>query len=141
MSARDPEIARLVGLWIHKADKDLGLAGFALAEADPCPYDLICYHAQQCAEKYLKACLVARQVEFPYTHDIGHLLRLVEKAVGIDSFCRNANALTLYESRTRYPYDAPDPDRGEAEHCLALAQEVKDAVLSLLQKDGIYPTA
>jgi HEPN domain-containing protein len=40
------------------------------------PYRLIAYHAQLCAEKYLKAFLVYHRIDFPYTHDIGRLLEL-----------------------------------------------------------------
>lgn len=40
-------------------------------------YELLCYHAQQAAEKSIKAVMVRRQIEFPYTHD---LKKLVEPA-------------------------------------------------------------
>ncbi|HDH57835.1 MAG TPA: HEPN domain-containing protein [Bacteroidetes bacterium] len=47
----------LVGAWLEKADKDLRLAELAVSQPDP-PCDLISFHAQQCAEKYLEAALV-----------------------------------------------------------------------------------
>jgi HEPN domain-containing protein len=136
MSASDPELARLVSRWVEKAERDLRLAELALAQAEPCPFDLVCYHAQQCAEKYLKSYLVARQVEFPYTHDLRVLTGMIEGELGTGPFCRQAGALTVYESRTRYPYDAPDPDRAEALRALELAREVRQAVISLLCGEG-----
>ncbi|MBW1960508.1 MAG: HEPN domain-containing protein [Deltaproteobacteria bacterium] len=39
----------------------------------------VCFHAQQCAEKYLKAFLTFKNIDFPKTHDIGELLALVSK--------------------------------------------------------------
>ncbi|MBM3322493.1 HEPN domain-containing protein [candidate division WOR-3 bacterium] len=52
--------AAMVRRWVQKAEEDLVLAEHGLTMTENCPYDLICYHAQQCAEKYLKA-LLTRQ--------------------------------------------------------------------------------
>lgn len=41
--------------WIRFAEEDLRLAEYALQLSSGCPYRLIAYHAQQCAEKYIKA--------------------------------------------------------------------------------------
>ena len=49
MTDRPPEHA-----WFAKANDDLDLARRALGPDRPLPA-LACYHAQQCAEKYLKA--------------------------------------------------------------------------------------
>jgi len=42
--------------WIEKAEGDLKVARRETQTADPV-YDAVCFHAQQCAEKYLKAVL------------------------------------------------------------------------------------
>lgn len=65
-----PSRSRLVGLWCRKADHDLALARHGLTIPHDPPYDLICFHAQQCAEKCLKALLVGQGNEFPKTHDL-----------------------------------------------------------------------
>ena len=39
--------------WFETADLDYGSALFLL-EMKPMPFEIICYHCQQCAEKYLK---------------------------------------------------------------------------------------
>lgn len=44
--------------WIKKAEGDLKTAEHALTLKERCPFDTVCFHAQQCAEKYLKALLV-----------------------------------------------------------------------------------
>ena len=136
MSASDPELVQLVDLWIEKAEEDLALAILALEKADPCPFDLVCYHAQQCAEKCLKSYLVARQVEFPWTHDLRVLTSAIEKITGIASFCRDAGVLTVYASRIRYPYESPKSDRAEAERAANVAREVKKVVIALLRCEG-----
>jgi HEPN domain-containing protein len=77
MANRDPEILAKVSQWVAFADDDLKLASNVMdLRAEDTPYRLIAYHAQQCAEKYIKAFLVYCGADFPYTHNIRRLLRL-----------------------------------------------------------------
>jgi HEPN domain-containing protein len=46
------------------------------------PFDACCFHAQQAAEKYLKAFLVAREIYFPKTHDL----------ISLNSLCESVNS-------------------------------------------------
>jgi len=62
MSARDPELVRRARQWAAYAEEDLLLARHGLTLASSSPWRLIAFHAQQCAEKYLKACLVLSPV-------------------------------------------------------------------------------
>ena len=43
--------------WVERAEEDYAIARFALRRKPPFTYSA-CFHAQQCAEKYLKALLV-----------------------------------------------------------------------------------
>lgn len=52
--------------WLDKAEGDANVV-IALWQMAPPVYDAICFHAQQCAEKYCKAWLVERHVDFPRT--------------------------------------------------------------------------
>ena len=71
--------------WFAIADDDMELARRALGPDRPLPA-LACFHAQQCAEKYLKGYLVARGVSFRFVHDLGYLIDL---CAGLDpSICR-----------------------------------------------------
>ena len=66
---RTPEQVKrdFVQQWLSKADKDLQAAGVLLrAQLDD--YESVGFHAQQAAEKYIKAFLVRHQIEFPKTH-------------------------------------------------------------------------
>lgn len=76
MSAIDPTVLKWVRQWISYAEDDFRLARHALSLSSDVPYRLIAYHAQQCAEKYLKAYLVSHNTDFPYTHNIKALLKL-----------------------------------------------------------------
>jgi len=77
MSALEADTHRKVRQWLAYADEDLRLArhGLTMTIATP-PYRLIAHHAQQCAEKCLKAYLVLQGVDFPYTHNVAYLLDL-----------------------------------------------------------------
>ena len=61
MTNASPELA-----WFEKADQDLEMAHRALGPGNPLP-GMACYHAHQCAEKYMKGYLVARSVPFGCT--------------------------------------------------------------------------
>lgn len=63
--------------WIRRAENDLRNAEHTLTLVHDCPFDTVCFHAQQCAEKYLKALLLARGVRFPRTHDLLELRSLL----------------------------------------------------------------
>jgi HEPN domain-containing protein len=52
------EMSRQVRQWIEKAEHDLRNAEHTLTLRDEdCPFDTVCFHAQQCVEKYLKGWL------------------------------------------------------------------------------------
>jgi len=59
--------------WIGKAEGDFATAKRELAATDNPNYDAVCFHAQQCAEKYLKAFLQEANITFPKTHDLANL--------------------------------------------------------------------
>ncbi len=79
MSAPPERIARGSD-WVEKAKHDLINAHHTLTLAEECPFDTVCFHAHQCAEKSLKGLLVAKATDFPRTHDLVVLLRLARSA-------------------------------------------------------------
>jgi len=56
---------RHVRQWIEKAEHDLRNAEHTMTLKEDCPFDTVCFHAQQCAEKYLKGFLVFQSSDFP----------------------------------------------------------------------------
>ena len=65
--------------WVERAEEDYAVAQSSLRRKRPFTYSA-CFHAQQCAEKYLKAMLVAGEHGFPKTHDLLLLNELCSKA-------------------------------------------------------------
>ena len=58
--ARVPKDKMLIVLreWVEKAENDLTAACQILKLGKFAPMDTVCFHAQQCVEKYLKSILV-----------------------------------------------------------------------------------
>jgi HEPN domain-containing protein len=64
--------------WVSKAEGDYTAASILRKSRKPGRYDAICFHCQQCVEKYLKARLNEAGLRIVKTHDLGMLLRLVQ---------------------------------------------------------------
>ena len=87
--------------WIRHAESDLA---YALANPKGVLPEHRCYHAQQAAEKAIKAVFVAREMKFKFIHDIDVLLHdLKAGGVTIPAEIEPAGDLTVYASETRYP--------------------------------------
>jgi len=96
--------------WISRARSDL-----ALAQAKPEGVYLedLCFHAQQSAEKAIKALLIWHGIKFPYVHDLAALLTLLEKATSdLPDSIRQAERLTQFAVEMRYPGAAPPSGKG-----------------------------
>jgi HEPN domain-containing protein len=131
---RPPERVKrdLVIQWIRSADGDFAAANRLLSGKDPLVEGAV-FHAQQAAEKLLKAALVWHQVEFPKTHDIDRLTDLVETVdPDLADRVREASSLTPYAVETRYPRRLPALTLAEAREAVAIAGRVRDAVLARL---------
>jgi len=131
MSER-PEPMREVSRWIEKAEHDFLAAEHAMELAGKGLTDIICFHAQQCAEKYIKALLLYRNVTFPKTHDLRLLLDLVPADVPLGVPRERVVPLNRYVIEGRYPGDWDPITVEEAQRAVEMAQAVRQAVLRQL---------
>ncbi len=126
MSA-ESELARQ---WVAKARNDLLNADNNL-KAEEIPFDTVCFHCQQAAEKLLKAFLVDKERPYSFTHD---LLLLLEDILPLNpdaEALRDALALLMpYAVEIRYPDDLFFPSQEDAQE----AREAAGEVLSWLQE-------
>jgi len=131
---RPPEGVKreFIAQWVRSGHSDLAAAQHLLSGGPELLPGAV-FHAQQAAEKFLKAVLVWHQVEFPKTHDIGRLTDLL-KTVDADlaNVVREASALTPYAMEARYPSDLPQPTLAQAQEAVAIAARVRDVVLGQL---------
>ena len=133
-----PEETRLSRQWLEKAEGDLSSAGYLLTLPDAqCRFDVICFHAQQCAEKALKAFLVLRKIPFERIHDLGELLELCGVDQDLVRELDEIDLLTPYAVESRYPGDWEPFDRCKAEEAVALAQKTHEAIAKRLKGGGV----
>jgi HEPN domain-containing protein len=120
-------------LWLAKAREDWLAAEVILGASMP-SYDAVGFHAQQAAEKAVKALLTRHQVKFRKTHDLTELLELAEPvAPGIRQRLADLRALTPYAVDARYPSEEATLDRVEAARHLATARIALDYVDGILR--------
>ena len=89
---------------LRKAESDL--ANLDMCIKNNCALDTDCFHAQQAAERALKAVLVHKEVQPPNTHN---LMQLVSLASNLDAAFKtlrdDAALLTPFAVETRYDQD------------------------------------
>ena len=136
---KDEALYRIVSEWVRKAENDLISAKHLLTLRENQPTDSICFHAQQCAEKYLKALLTFQGIDFARTHDIARLLGLIPEGIAIELSDEKQALLTDYATTGRYPgaYETIDPD--EAQEAVRDAEGVRKAVRDVLPLESLNP--
>jgi len=137
MKTPDQPVLDKVRQWLIRADEDMRLATAAMEYVEDCPYRLVAYHAQQCAEKYLKSFLVYWRVDFPYTHNISILLELCGEHADWPEELQDADRLTLYSITARYPGEDEEVTESEAAVAVELAQQVRTQVRKALKQLGM----
>jgi len=136
MNVHNSEIIKKVKQWMSYGNEDLNLARHGLTLAEKAPFRLIAYHAKQCAEKYIKAYLVFHEIDFPFTHNISHLLELWP-GTGWDDKLLDAEELTTFAVSTRYPGEEEPVTESEAKHAIEIAGIVREIIQSALIKKDI----
>ena len=120
------EIARQ---WLAKARNDLLNADNNL-KSELIPFDTVCFHCQQAAEKMLKSYVVGNKQEHPITHD---LLLILEKILPLNSEAENLRdslaILMPYSVEIRYPDDWYMPTEDDAKE----ARDSADKVMKWLE--------
>ena len=108
---------------LRHARSDLALA-LAVDPAGDILAETLCFHAQQAAEKALKAVLVHAGIEFPRTRSLRLLVDLLPDGIRSDPVLEPAVGLTVYAVTTRYPGEAEPVDKAELEESLRLAKAI-----------------
>lgn len=130
MNAR-PESHKLALQWMRKAAHDLKAADqILLLPAKECPFDTVCFHAQQCAEKSLKAWLVFQGKNFERIHDLKLLLHLCARDRELTDQFREIEILSPYAIDARYPDEEGEEPitRFQAKEAIALAKKLYEEI-------------
>jgi len=114
--------------WFAKAQNDL-LSIENNISAERVPWDVVTYHAQQAAERYLKGFLVHRRSVPPKIHDLARLLDLcAHHDESLERLRSDCIELTDAGFRSRYPGILDDPDQSDARDAVAMSHRICDAI-------------
>lgn len=131
------QIISVVREWLEKADNDLKNAAYTMTLGAEGPTDTICFHSQQCVEKYLKAFLVFVEIDFPKTHDIEELMNLIPDRYRPELSIQDQRRLTAYATVTRYPGGYAPIKLSEARQAVKLARRIRNAIRGHLPKEVV----
>ncbi|MFQ5852797.1 MAG: HEPN domain-containing protein [Candidatus Binatia bacterium] len=112
--------------WVEKAEGDSKMGKREMQAVDP-HWDGICFLAQQCAEKYLKALLEEHNITFQKTHDLVALLDLSKGLLPeLDPIRSQLAHLSTFGLAARYP--GVRADRQASENALKTVENVRTVV-------------
>ena len=117
--------------WLKFADDDLAAARRLIGDLS-LPPRLACFHAQQAAEKAVKAALAAAGTPFPRTHDLLALALLTSDRLRAELESVELSLLDPWAVDARYPADIPDLGVSEANVVLDTAAHTLRAVRAVL---------
>lgn len=121
--------------WIEKAEGDRKVARREIQTVDPV-WNVVCFLAQQCAEKCLKGFLEEHNIAFHKTHD---LLFLLNSSGGLlsdlDSLRPQLAHLSTFGIATRYP--GTQADEQAAENAIQTTEAVRTVVRTKLGLSGV----
>lgn len=118
--------------WVRKAEGDMRTARREAAVQEWPNHDAVCFHAQQCAEKYLKARMIEAGLPVPRTHDLELLLnQLLPHEPEWTDLLPTVRILSALAVEVRYPGMAADEE--DAAEALQAAEAVRAAVIQVLE--------
>jgi len=120
---------KIVREWLSKASEDLQFAGLNLEEGRNF-FPQICFHLQQSAEKFLKAFIIAHDLEFRKIHDLQTLLKICEsKEPALRQLQPDCDFLSPFYVDARYPLHWPthfSPE--ETQKAFQAAQRIRSLI-------------
>ena len=127
-----PEVVEVLRQWVRKAEDDLEAAGRIMAIEEGCPFDTVCFHCQQAAERYLKCLITYLGIQAPRIHDLKALAALIPSEQRFPLSVADLVELNPYAVDVRYADDWREPQLSDAKRALALASKVRAAVRELI---------
>ena len=116
--------------WVRKAEEDLRLAKQG-RRVKPPAHNGVCFHCQQCAEKYVKALLAELGLTIPKTHELDHLRTLLlPHHPSLRGWRRGLVFLTNFAVAIRYPGD--DASKRQALTALRWAERLRTVCRQIL---------
>ncbi|HBF37121.1 MAG TPA: DNA-binding protein [Firmicutes bacterium] len=120
--------------WIAKAEADYRTAKRESVVQDGANYDAVCFHAQQCIEKLIKALLIKDNINPPKIHDLTALNQLLP--TNNQSFFNIQQLRFLSNAAISFRYPGESADQSDAEESLQICGELRRILHALLEYKG-----
>ncbi len=124
--------------WLRYAEEDLTTAETFLGHSNVPPRQ-VCWHAQQAAEKALKAVLIFLQIDFRRTHNLSVLRDLLPDSWQLKTALPNLDDLNRWAVEARYPEKMREATKAEASMAVEQARAVWTSVSTALTEHGYHP--
>ena len=121
--------------WMLYAEQDLKTAEVLIVQTETPPRQA-CWFAQQSAEKALKAILIYLQIDFPRTHDLNTLFKLIPHSWQLNLTHPILASLTEWAVDARYPGEMPEATETDASTAVEQAQTIFSSVSVELARQG-----
>ena len=127
--------ADILQQWLDKANDDLRSAEYLSAMHHQTPDEIICFHCQQSAEKYLKAYIFTHDIEPEKTHDLETLLNAcLEHNTSLLSLLSKLQFLNEYAVLPRYPNELGITN-ADMTTAIRYAKDVQEFILRVLNNE------
>jgi HEPN domain-containing protein len=126
-----PKQNAVIRSWLDHARSDFELA--CVKKTPKIHYEHLCFHAQQAAEKSIKALLLSLHIEVPRTHDLAYIIDLLPKTFVRPPLLLVLPVLTKYAVQFRYPGQEITVTRKEYLKAVALARSTLDWANDLIK--------
>jgi HEPN domain-containing protein len=119
--------------WMEKAEKDFATSRREIQVQEDQNYDAVCFHAQQCIEKLMKALLIHLGVVPRKTHDLAFLYQLIIPVFpNLSLPVEDLRFLTRAAVAFRYPGEAADQE--DAQEAFDIAARLRERLLQLFKE-------
>jgi HEPN domain-containing protein len=117
--------------WFDKGKDDLRAAEYLSTMHNPTPDEIICFHCQQSAEKYLKGFIFSHDIEPEKTHDLRELLKICQKYnTGFSILLPKIFVLNRYSVFPRYPNEL-EISNEDMKTALSYAKSIQEFVMKI----------
>lgn len=126
---------KLANRFLKKAAQDFIVIKKFCADSDIAD-EIIGFHAQQAAEKMLKAVLVYHGIEIPFTHRLTDLIDLgKENNIILPNELENIRFLTPFAVEFRYDFYVDDESTIDFKKTLLLLEKLRDWTNSIIPQE------
>ncbi len=136
-SVAEEDRLRATRVWLHEADLDFRSAESLYRDSELAWR--VCFHAQQAAEKTLKAVLMFLQIQYPFTQNLDEIRDAIPGGWEVKDEFPDLEWLSGWAIRGRYP-GLGEAFPEEAADAREVARGIYQSVMGEIQARGFTPT-